>query len=373
MRCLLYETRTGAPIMELQRSAWSYDTGILAPDRLEVTIPAYTSWARSLDLHGLLARGKHSVALVDDSVDGVRTVAAAGPIVTAAPREDPDGRHAFVVACRGIERLLEYRHVRLFPGWPLLDGENRPTGTYDQSFEDLEYGTIMKRLVSESEKWAGGDLPVDYEDDRAGVHERTAWAAIDGKPLLEALDQLADLADGVEYDFRPRIDEADWIRFDLITGTDVDRVIVGTARPLWNLGGTNPDIRGYQRTPDAGLPITDAVLAGGKDDDKVLLVSASDHSWIDDGYPRAEVWDTSHSTVSETATLASWAAGALGSVPDTISFDVRASAAQGVRHGDRGILAAAGHWDLPDGDYSGRVLSINRTSEKSDWVHVELV
>src|SRR5690606_27544963 len=122
----------------------------------------------------LLVKDKHSVALVDESVQGSRKVVAAGPIVQPTPEEDTDGNHSYKVDCRGIERLLEFRHVRLFPGWPLLSA-GKPVTTYDQAFEDLSYGTIMKRLVSESEEWPGGDLPIIYEDDRAGVHERTAY------------------------------------------------------------------------------------------------------------------------------------------------------------------------------------------------------
>lgn len=372
MRVLLFETRSGNPVMDLKVSEWSYDTGILASDKLDVTVPAYTRWARSLDLRSLLVKDKHSVALVDESVQGARRVVAAGPIVQPSPQEDPDGNNAYKVSCRGVERLLESRHVRLFPGWPLL-ASGKPVTTYDQAFEDLSYGTIMKRLVSESEKWPGGDLPIVYEDDRTGVHERTQYSAVDGKPVLEALDQLADLADGVEYDFQPVIDELDRITYRLVTGTDSERIVTGNPAPVWNLGGKQPDIRGYSRDPDASPYYTDAVFAGGKDDDRVLLATASDHTLIDDGYPRAELWDSSHSTVSRQATLQSWADGSLGGLPDRISFDVRAKHAYGVRHGDMGELAAKGHWDLPDGVYPVRVLSVGRTSSDPDWVQINLI
>lgn len=373
MRALLFETRSGLPVVDLERSAWSYDTGILAPDKLDVTVPAYTKRARSLDLRSLLVRDKHSVALIDESVEGVRHVVAAGPIVSASPQEDTDGNHTHKVSCRGIERLLEWRGVRLFPGWPLIGVDGKPTGLYDQVVEGLSYGTIMKRLVSESEKFAGGDLPIIYEADRAGIHERSAYKADDGKPVQEALDQLADLGDGVEYDFQPEIDEFDRISYRLVTGTDAGRIVSGSASPVWNLGGSRPDVRGYQRDPDATPTITDTVFSGGKDDDKVLLARAQGHGPLADGFPRAELWDSSHSTVSVQATLQSWADGALGGLPDRISFDVLASRVHGVRHGDIGELASQGHWDLPDGEYAARVLSVGRNSSDPDWVSISLV
>lgn len=380
MRALLFETVTGKPVMDLQRSAWSYDTGILALDKLEIDVPAYTSWARSLDLQRLLVKDKYSIALIDESVEGARYVAAAGPIVSPKPEEDPDGRHIYKIGCRGIERLLELRHVRLFPGWPLIGGDGKPTGAYDQTFENVSYGTIMKRLISESEKWPGGALPIIYEADRVGVHGRTSYEAVDGKPVLEAVDQLADLSDGVEYDFQPIIDEYDNIAYRLVTGTDVERIIYGDVERVWNLGGDQPDIRGYNRNPSEDPVFTDSVFHGGKggesdgaNGDRVMLARAQDHSPIDDGYPRAELWDSSHSSVSVQATLQSWAEGSLGGVPDKISFEVRDTLAHGVRHGDFIELASQGHWDLPNGEFPMRVLSVGRSSSNPDWVQISLV
>ena len=89
MRALLFETVSGKPVVDLERTAWSYDTGILAPDKLDVTVPAYTKRSRSMDLRSLLVRDKHSVALIDESVQGSRVVVAAGPIVQPMPHSRP--------------------------------------------------------------------------------------------------------------------------------------------------------------------------------------------------------------------------------------------------------------------------------------------
>lgn len=373
MRALLFETVTGHPVRDLQVARWEYDTGILAADSLKVTVPAYTAWARTLDLRALLAKDKYSIALIDESVEGVKIVPAAGVIVQSIPKDDPDGKPAYEVTCRGIERLMEGRKIRLFPGWPLLDAQNKPTGVYDQAFENVEYGTIMKRLVSESEKFPGGALPIVYEADRPGIHERTAYKAIDGKPVIEAMDQLADLEDGVEYDFQPTIDDLDRVTYRLVTGRDASRVITGPVERVWNLGGACPDVRRYERVPSSAPTVTDAVFSGGKESDKVLLARSEDHSLLAGGVPRSELWDSSHSSVSVQATLQSWADGALGEKPDRVSFQVRSHLAYGVRHGDSGELAVQGHWDMPDGVYPVRVLSVGRDSSDPDWVSISLV
>ncbi len=373
MRALLFETVTGQPILDLQVSDWSADTGILASDKLDVTVPAYTRWARSLDLKSMLVKDKHSVALIDERVEGVRRVLAAGPITSPGAEDDPNGKHRYKVKCRGIERLLKPRNIRLFPGWPLLDSAGKPTGTYDQTFQNLSYGTIMKRLITESEKFPGGALPIVYEADRVGVHERLAYEAVNGKSVLEAIDQIADLDDGIEYDFQPEIDEFDRITYRLITGTDAGRVITNGREHWWNLGGANPDVIDFIRDDSPTPTYTDAVFAGGKDADRVLLARAQNHSQIPDGLPRAEAWDSSHSSVSVQGTLDSWARGALIPEPEQMSFKVKAALAHTVRHGDAAVLDVAGHWDLPDGEIRGRVLSTVWKASDPDWVDVGFV
>lgn len=373
MRALLFETRTGNPVIDLERTAWDWDTGILAEDKATVVVPAYTPRSRAMDLRGLLTPFKHSLALIDESVDGARVVRAAGPITQRVPQDDADGRPGFKVTARGLEVLLRRRFIRLHPGWPLIDGDGLPTGLYDQTFENAAYGTIIKHLVQESEKFPGGDLPIIYEADRVGVHERTQYAALDGKPVLEAMDQIADLADGVEYDFRPVIDDTDHITYQLVTGTDADMVIVGQDAQVWNIGGASPDVRGWEPADRTGDVATDAFFTGGKDDDRVLVARASDPALIDDGWPRLEIWDSSHSSVSTQATLQGWADGALRGLDTSWPFEVRAERALTLRHGDLVTIHADGHWDLQDGTYQRRVLSINQKSSSPDWVGVQLI
>lgn len=372
MRVLLYETRTGKPIRDLQRSAWEYDTGILAPDTASVTVPAYTRWAEGIALREELTPLKHSIALVDESVEGVRRVPAAGVLLPPEPVNEADGNQAYKCSIRGVEMLLQLRSVKKFPGWPLIGSNGKPTGTYDQSFENQSYGTIIKKLVQESELFAGGDLPIIYEADRAGVHSRTQYAAINGKPILEAMDDIAELDDGIEYDFQPVIDEYDNISFKLVTGTDSGRVIVPNDSMIWNLGGARPDIIDWDPNAVIDDLTTDAYFTGGKAGDKVLIARATDSTLVDDGWPRVERWDQSHSTVEKLGTLQAWADGAINAGYRRFNFKVRADRAHGLRHGDRVQLAVDGHWDEPAGVTAYRVVSVSRESGDPDWVKVQL-
>lgn len=373
MRALLCETRTGKPVVDLEVSAWDYDCGILAPDKLSVTVPAYTPRAQSMDLLELLTPYKYSVALVDESVEGQRIVRASGPITGRPPQDDDDGKTSFKVTARGPEILFDYWHIRKHPGWPLLGGNGKPNGTYDLSFTGLALGTIVKRLVQERAKWVGNELPLVYEPDRAGTREYARHEAVDGKPLLEALDQIGERSDGVEWALFPEIDDLDQITYRLVTGTDAAQIIVGADHLTWNIGGSLPDVRGLEPNDLVGEVATDAIFHAGKGDDKVMLARASDSALVDQGWPRLEVWDSSHSSVTQQATLQAWADGRVTGVAQRPQFEVRAERAHGLRYSDVIELASQGHWYWPDGVEQRRVLSVSHSSSDPEWIGVQLV
>ena len=375
MRALVVETRTGDYVGEVQMSSWSYDTGILAQDKVTLEIPAYTRRARTTDMRDLLTPRKHSIALVDDSVAGQRRVPAAGSIEELQAGQDDDGKDRWSLTCYGPERAVQMgAKVRLFPGWPLVHPTTGlPTTEFDVSFSGIEYGTMMKRLLVEAMKFPGGQLPIEFEPDRAGTRVKN-YAAIDGKNVLEAIDDLADLIGGVEYDFQPSILDDDTLRYRMVTGTDAVGMVVGPASGhLWNLGGEQQDVRGWERRVNPGSVVTDAMFTGGKEDDRVMIARASSSELIDQGWPRAELWDSSHSSVSEQDALQGWADAALGGVTETAKLEVRNSVARLLRHGDVVALDAQGHWDMPDGETWWRVLSVGRKSDSADWLQVSLV
>lgn len=373
MRALLHVTRTGMPVMDLQISGWSYDCGINTPDKHEVTLPAYTQWAHGVDLQELLTPYKYSIALIDDSVEGHPVVVSSGPIVSRLPEDDVDGNISFKVTCRGPQILFNFWQIRAFPGWPLLDAEGKPTGVYDMTFTGLEYGTIIKKLVQERAKWAGNELPLLFEADRPGSREYAKHEAVDGKRLLDALDDIADLVNGVEWALIPQINELDQVSYLLATGTDSTQIIARQDSLTWNLGGAVPDIRNFAPNDLVGEVATDAIFSAGKGEDKVLLAQASDPALVDAGWPRLEVWDSSHSSITEQTTLQAYADGRVTDVASRPSFQVRADRAHGLRFGDVVEIASLGHWYCPDGVTVHRALAVGRKSSDPDWVDVQLV
>jgi hypothetical protein len=237
----------------------------------------------------------------------------------------------------------------------------------------MALGTIVKKLLQERAKWVGNELPLLFEEDRAGTRERLAWEAVEGKPLLEALDEIGERADGIEWALVPEIDEQDHISYRVVTGTDTDQVVIGNDSLTWNLGGARPDIRGWEPDDLVSGIATDAIVHGGKGGDKVQFVQASDPSLVDAGWPRLEVWDSSHTSVTQLSTLQAYADGAVSPVASRPSFEVRTDRAYGLRPGDVVEIASQGHWYVPDGVQVRRVMAVNHSSADPDWCGVTLV
>lgn len=372
MRAILFETMTGNPIVEsMEFVTCKTDTGILAADKVTIRVPEYTPVAGTLDLRKLLLPMRVGVAVQDD--DG--RVPAAG-ILTADPvaSEDEDGNNGYDLTCYGPQKLMADWFVRMFPGWPLVNGDGIPTGAFDTRIEGVEYGTMMKRLIVEAMKFPGGDLPLVFEPDRIGTRQK-GWEAIDGKSVLSAIDDIADLINGVEYEFVPRVADDFSVSWEFVTATDAVREISRPSSAVWRLGGDYPDLRGYERTTSADELVTEATFSGGKDEDRVLLARSLNAELVAAGFPRREEWDSSHSSVSDLSTLQGWAdqAAAIGAgFIETLKFEVRAELAVGLRHGDWCQIESLDHWDMPDGVYDRRIISVGRDAD-SDWVAISCI
>lgn len=370
MRALLYETVTGNPVTDLELITWSYDTGILAHDALTLQIPAYTPAARKTRLQELLIPFKYSIALIDNTVTGQMHVPAAGYISTAPAVENSDGLHVYNIRCVGVDKLFQYRHIRKHPGTPLTFAPGRINETLDVRIENVEYGTLIKKLVQETLKFPGGTLPINFEPDRPGNKART-YKAIDGKPVLDAIEDITQLVGGIEYDFMPQIDPVtEQISHNFITGTDTTRTITHNHHTL-TLGGSKSQIDNFEHAPIPATAVTHAIYTGGKQQDTVITAEHTDTTLTSQGFPTLELWNSEHSSVSEPETLKKYATAAVGNMSTKTSFRTRHT--HHIRHGDTITLNTLNHWHIPDGNHTRRVLSIERSSTTPQWTNIRLV
>ena len=363
MRAILHETMTGAFVAELGYSSLSWDTGICRPDNVTVVLPGYTGqkWFQ------YMVPRKYTISISED--DG--RVRAAGILGIPEAKTDVDGAHTLDFPGTGIESYFERRVVQKPIYWPMLDLGGYPITSRDMRFNGLQYGTIMKRLYAQALDHVGAELPVDFEVDRAGTRDHS-YTAVDGVGVQEAVGNLAELADGVEWDWVPSLEGADNLVWTLTTASDSEKEITSAFVHTWQTGGTEPDIRGLEVKISPEHMCSAAIFMGGKDGDSTMAARAIDMTLPLAGIPLAEVWDTSHSSVSKQSTLDGWAQKRVseGQAPIQYwSFDVRSARGYGLRKGDWCVIDVADHWLVPDGQYSRRVLEVSGDHE-SDWFSV---
>lgn len=359
MRAILHELRTGEPVTELDYSSFSWSQTIQTPDEVSVNVPAYTDSGSGL--MRLIVPKKMAISISDDD----RRVMAAGMLIEPVAGEDADGLHRFELPARGPERVYEERAILPYPYGRLVDAQGFPLPQYDTTIAGVEYGTMMKRLYQQAMRHPGGAIPATFEPDRVGSRERT-WTAVDGKFVQEAVEDIAELLGGVEWDWVPLLDESDRLSWHLVTGTDAQREITSDFWHTWTLGGEEPDLVGWEGKISGEFLASTTIFTGGKDEDKVLISQRHDTTLLDAGFPLVEVWDSSHSSVSIQGTLDGWAEGRLaeGQLPVHYwTFSVRSERAVGIRKGDWCTIDTENHWAVPDGTHTRRIVEVSGTDD----------
>lgn len=88
---------------------------------------------------------------------------------------------------------------------------------WQQTFSGMEYDTIIKRLVQLAVSGSGRNIPMNYEDDYSGGRSRTYYG-YNLDTLMDAMQEIMDLSDGPDVDFRPEWDGTGGVRFTVRTG-----------------------------------------------------------------------------------------------------------------------------------------------------------
>ena len=100
---------------------------------------------------------------------------------------------------------------------PVLHG--RLPRDVTSQWSGLSLRTIAKRLVQQAISHPGAGLPIDFEPDAPGDHERT-YPGSDDMSVGEALANLTEVEGGPDIDFRPYLTEDRMhVRWRMVTGT----------------------------------------------------------------------------------------------------------------------------------------------------------
>lgn len=327
-RFILGNLRTGRRILDLPVLTSSWNDRLLAPESITVTTDLNDPDAQSLDLRNTSTPAMTFLAVVEGD-----RILAGGPIWTR--NYDADKR-TLTLGASGLGSYFNYRHILplLAATMPVdewtvtIPDPDNPTETItvanpllSTTHTNLHLGTIAKKLVQQAELWTGGDLPIAYQGDAAGIHGRT-YDGISFKPVLEALDDLANVIDGPEYRFSPRF-TPDKLGVEWLFETG-DPLIVSPSVASWNVSVPDSPVSGLSVAEDGSVLAGLSWAQGGRQSDTLLIAREEDTTLTDVGFPLMETLDTTHSSVSVQETLDGHAADNLANrVQETWSFTAK--------------------------------------------------
>lgn len=292
MEVRLFHTVDGSPAPGGSRVpftdlAWSEDAS--QSGQLNLTI----AWHRLVATWGArrkLTPWKYCLAVVDDD----QRVLFAGPITA----RQWDGT-ALSVTAADAWGLLAKRLVlpktldaRWIDGEVLLDEDN-PAPHWILQIRGQSLFGIGAALIRETLKW--GDLLIDSPGSESGTNVRT-YRAWDFAPVADRLRELTEVRNGPVIRFAP------YIRAD---GNLRIRYTESEARTThyWIQAAPGQRVSIAQTDEDGASMVTEAYTLGGRHDDIVLAARSRSTTLTSDGFPVLQVADTSHSTVTELATL----------------------------------------------------------------------
>ena len=198
---------------------WSVSTKTWA-DRVELR-PQSTSWERTFN-HS--AGGSTSLVLSDPDVAAVAGLNDSYPGQRAIVVDyDNVVVYAGIIWEAHYERdtqILTVDHEDIWSLWDarlISEVRTEDIVNWEKTYSGLEYDTIVKRIIQLAVAGSERSVPMVYEDDYTGGRSRT-YNGYNMDTALSAMEEIMDLTDGPDVDFRPEWDGSGGIRFTLRTG-----------------------------------------------------------------------------------------------------------------------------------------------------------
>ncbi len=244
----------------------------------------------------------------------------------------------------------------------------------DSTWSGFDLGTIAKKIVQQSTTLPNGNLPLVFETDRAGSHERT-YKGLDLKDIESALLDLSRVENGPDFRFVGRW-AADRQSIEILfqTGTEAEPRLRSRSVHEWDYTVGEPSLDSLVADDSAEDMVTDVWALGGRRSDTVMFSHAQNDALLAAGYPRFEDVDGGYATVEEQPTLDAHAVGSLadnGSAIELMPFRVLADERVGQFFpGDDCRVHVAGDAFYPEGLYERVIQSISG-DEQGRWIGVE--
>lgn len=337
VRFLLGNTRTGARLQDLQVVSGEWSQSIGAPEDLSAIVDLSAPEIRRLNLYETARPVRSYLA----ALDGDRLLGA-GPIWAHSYDRDAG---TLKITAQGLGSLFKHRLIlppsaltQSVTTWEIADPANPgsfiPNPNLATTITGVSLGTIVKRLTAQALSWPGATLPIIYGPDEADSnvdHQRT-YNGTDFKAVLEAIQDIGNLDDGIEARFVPQFTaDRRGLQWFLQAGTLEQPLLYGYGpdRPVaWNVTTPASPVSGLTVGID-GTGLASLIWAqGGQPTGSPTLVARAYSSALTDAnFPLMELVDGSHTSVVRQPTLDAYARGGLlnaATPTETWEFNVRA-------------------------------------------------
>jgi len=370
-RAFVCETVTGeikGEIPFIGKPQWDY--GINSQGSLTLTVPIGRGGGALTkeDIRALLDPWRFSWGIAWGGY-----IVQCGPMVGYQYSDSASGAPSVRISCVGIWGLFTTKRILANPGWNATTGKITDPEA-DINLSGLSLHTIAKRLI-QFDMQRNGSLPIDLPADIPGSSTRN-YPGYDLAYVGERLAQLTQVIDGPEVEFRPR--------FTDMTHTKVEwEMRVGNPR-LGNLGRPHAwdygnALREVNEDGNASK-VAFRWWARGNGMERGLLVGkAQDLTPVSAAnFPVLESVDGQHTSVTEEATLQSWAEADVATYQKTVvtrsaTVSVDGTDGQGritgsprfdlVQVGDTATFNIRDHTFIPDGVYGQRIIRVSSGSE----------
>ena len=365
---LLYRTGDGRRIQNLPIKDGSWSTSLNDPGKMKVDLRVDDPDVKDLDLANTADAGQASLAVVENDV-----FMNNGPIWDDEYDEDAG---TLVLDAQGIWSYFKRRTVSKVAALtvPLINAsDGKPTVSTTSTWSGLSLGTIFKRAIQQSMLMPGGNLPILFMPDEAGIHERNVLGA-DLKDLDSFLHQLTEVENGPDARFNGQYSaDGKVVQNFLQVGTNAKPDLIGNTLHIWDM--TSKHVRGLKIRSNMDAYANLAWVQGGRQGDAIINAVALNQKMLDQG---AALFETvqSRSTVTVQATLQSHANLAIRNGSAELkqwSWQVRADRSPFLGEyqvGDMCIIKIRDSTHIPDGDYMRRIAAMGRGSIKSEWIDI---
>lgn len=241
------------------------------------------------------------------------TVLQAGPIWT---HDYDDNTAQLTLNAKGMWSYFDHRVLL-----PVLAGRNPTDVTTDTRYSAVvtdpdadgypwptdttkSLQGIARALVAQAQSWTGGNVPVILPDEVASDGSERWYKGADLGIVAERLTQLTQVDGGPDIMFTPRLQvDALGVEWVMRIGTPNQPRLFSAQRQKFYMGNARSSVSNIKVTVDGSGIADQAFAAGGRTNDQALITVSTDPTLASAGYALLEAVDSSHSTVSESATL----------------------------------------------------------------------